>query len=35
MLRKKNITLNGKKATGNEKLNQGDEIRLFSVMKLT
>ena len=29
MLRKKNITLNGKKATGNEKLNQGDEIRLF------
>lgn len=29
MLRKKNITLNGEKATGNEKLNQGDEIRLF------
>ena len=29
MLRKKNITLNGKKATGNEKLNQGDEIRIF------
>lgn len=29
MLRKKNITLNGKKATGNEKLEKGDEIRLF------
>ena len=29
MLRKKNITLNGKKCTGSEKLNQGDEIRLF------
>lgn len=29
MLRKKNITLNEKKATGNEKLNTGDEIRLF------
>lgn len=29
MLRKKNITLNGKKATGNEKLNTGDEIRVF------
>lgn len=29
MLRKKNITLNGKKAAGNERLNQGDEIRLF------
>lgn len=29
MLRKKNITLNGKKATGNEKLSEGDEIRLF------
>lgn len=29
MLRKKNITLNGKKAAGNEKLEQGDEIRLF------
>lgn len=29
MLRKKNITLNGKKATGNEKLCSGDEVRLF------
>lgn len=29
MLRKKNITLNGKKATGNEKLNLNDEIKLF------
>ncbi len=29
MLRKKNITLNGKKATGNEKLKQGDSVTLF------
>ena len=29
MLRKKNITLNGKKADGTEKLNQGDDIKLF------
>lgn len=29
MLRKKNITLNGKKAKGNEKLNVGDEITFF------
>lgn len=29
MLRKKNITLNGKKAQGNERLLPGDEIRLF------
>lgn len=29
MLRKKNITLNGKKATGSEKLAPGDEIKLF------
>ena len=29
MLRKKNITLNGKKAMGNEVLQVGDEIRLF------
>lgn len=29
MLRKKNITLNGKKATGSEMLSEGDEIRLF------
>lgn len=29
MLRKKNITLNGKKAKGNEILGPGDEIRLF------
>lgn len=29
MLRKKNITLNGKKATGQEKLNTGDTVKLF------
>ena len=29
MLRKKNITLNGKKASGNERLKQGDIIRIF------
>lgn len=29
MLRKKNITLNGKKADGSEKLEVGDEIKLF------
>lgn len=29
MLRKKNITLNGKKAEGLEKLSQGDEIKLY------
>lgn len=29
MLRKKNITLNGKKATGNEKIVSGDEIKFF------
>ena len=29
MLRKKNITLNGKKAEGSEKVTEGDEIRLF------
>jgi 23S rRNA pseudouridine955/2504/2580 synthase len=29
MLRKKNIVLNGKKAEGNEKLNEGDEIKIF------
>ena len=29
MLRKKNITLNGKKATGKEKLNKGDSVKLF------
>ena len=29
MLRKKNITLNGKKADGNEKLNVGDSVKLF------
>ena len=32
MLRKKNITLNGKKATGNEKLQPNDEIKLFYPM---
>ena len=29
MMRKKNITLNGKKAQGNEILKEKDEIRLF------
>ena len=29
MLRKKNIVLNGKKAEGTEKLNVGDEVKLF------
>lgn len=29
MLRKKNITLNGKKADGTEKLSAGDEVKLF------
>lgn len=29
MMRKKNITLNGKKAEGKERLSEGDEIRLF------
>lgn len=29
MLRKKNITLNGKKADGSEKLNVGDSVKLF------
>lgn len=29
MLRKKNIILNGKKATGNEKLSVGDTVKLF------
>ena len=29
MLRKKNIELNSKKATGNEKLNVGDSVKLF------
>lgn len=29
MLRKKNITLNGKKADGSEKLSVGDEVKLF------
>jgi len=29
MLRKKNIVLNGKKASGNEKLNKGDEVKFF------
>ena len=29
MLRKKNITLNGGKATGNEKLSAGDTVKLF------
>jgi len=29
MLRKKNITLNGKRASGNEKLEAGDQVKLF------
>jgi 23S rRNA pseudouridine955/2504/2580 synthase len=29
MLRKKNITLNGKKAEGKEILAQGDEVKCF------
>ena len=29
MLRKKNIVLNGKKATGSEKLAEGDSVKLF------
>ena len=29
MLRKKNITLNGKKSQGNEQLRQGDAVKLF------
>lgn len=29
MMRKKNITLNGKKCSGDERLSEGDEIRLF------
>ena len=29
MLRKKNITLNGKKADGTEKLKEGDSVKLF------
>ena len=29
MLRKKNITLNGKKAAGSEKLCEGDLVKLF------
>ena len=29
MLRKKNITLNGKKAEGKEMLQEGDEVKIF------
>lgn len=29
MLRKKNITLNGRRATGNERLETGDKVKLF------
>ena len=29
MMRKKNITLNGKKCDGSEYLTEGDEIKLF------
>ena len=34
MMRKKNITLNGKKASGSEKLAAGDTIRLFLARRL-
>ena len=34
MLRKKNIVLNGKKATGNEKLAVGDSVKLFLMRRL-
>jgi len=34
MLRKKNIVLNGKKATGNEKLELGDQIKIFRSRKI-
>lgn len=33
MLRKKNITLDGKKATGKETLQKGAQVAVFSVMK--
>ena len=29
MLRKKNIVLNGKKASGSEKLQEGDSVKMF------
>lgn len=29
MMRKKNITLNGRKCEGSEKLAEGDEVKLF------
>ena len=29
MLRKKNIVLNGRKASGSEKLKKGDQVKLF------
>ena len=34
MLRKKNITLNNKKADGSEKLMEGDSVKIFSLTKL-
>lgn len=34
MLRKKNIVLNGKKATGNEKLTAGDSVNYSFRMRL-
>ena len=33
MLRKKNITLNGKKAAGTEKLKVGDKICIFFIIQ--
>ena len=35
MLRKKNITLNGGRATGNEKLSTGDHVKLSFRMRLS
>ena len=34
MMRKKNITLNGKKCDGSEKLVQGDEVKLLSLIHI-
>lgn len=33
MLRKKNITLNGKKADGSESVKEGDKVRVFSLTR--
>ena len=34
MMRKKNITLNGKKCDGSERVQEGDEISLFMVRSI-